>query len=64
MVTRVHSSPKRMPLRTRSYCFAPMFWETKVVTAIEKAVTGRKAKPSTFVDAPMPAMARLPKELM
>ena len=30
----------------RSYCFAPRFWLTKVVSAIVKQVTGRNANPS------------------
>ena len=38
-----------MPRRTRPGCRAPMFWLTKVASAIEKQVTGRKAKPSTLL---------------
>ena len=56
--------PKRIPLRTRSGLPAPTFWLTKVASAIEKQVTGRKAKPSTLAYAPQPAMALAPKELM
>ena len=40
--------PKRMPSFTRSSFWAPMFWEMKVAMAMEKAVTGKKAKPSTL----------------
>ena len=43
---------------------APIFWEMKVVSAMEKAVTGKNAKPSIFVLAPRPAMAWLPKLLI
>ena len=42
------SRPKRMPSFTRSSFWAPMFWEMKVAMAMEKAVTGKKAKPSTL----------------
>ena len=51
-------------LFTRSGWPAPTFWLTKVANAIEKQVTGRKAKPSTLLHAPQPAMAYAPKELM
>ena len=56
--------PNFMPLRTRSYWPAPTFWLTKVASAIEKQVTGKKAKPSTLLYAAQPAMAWEPKALM
>ena len=33
--------PNHAPFFARSYCFAPRFWLTKVVSAIVKQVTGR-----------------------
>lgn len=56
--------PNFMPFFTRSGWPAPTFWLTKVANAIEKQVTGRKAKPSTLLYAPQPAMACAPNELM
>ena len=47
--SREQSRENRIPFFTRSVFPAPRFWLTKVVTAMEKAVTGRKQKPSTFV---------------
>ena len=38
--------------------------DRKVRSAMEKAVTGRNMKPSTFWLAPIPAMASRPKPLM
>ena len=60
----VHKSPNFAPLRTLSIFPAPMFWDTKVVMAMENAVTGRKINPSVFRLAPMPAMASRPKLLI
>ena len=40
--------PNFAPFFALSYCFAPRFCPTKVVIAIVKQVTGRKAKPSTL----------------
>ena len=37
---------------------------TKVLIAMEKAFTGRNTKPSSLVDAPIPAIATFPKELI
>ena len=41
--------PNRIPRRTRSSWPAPTFWLTKVASAMEKQVTGRKANPSTLL---------------
>ena len=41
--------PNRIPLRTRPSWPAPIFWLTKVASAIAKQVTGKKAKPSTLL---------------
>ena len=56
--------PNRAPFFARSYCFAPRFWLTNVVSAIVKQVTGRKAKPSIFAYEPQPAIAIFPNALM
>ena len=60
----VTSIPKRAPFFVRSYCFAPRFCPTKVVSAIVKLVIGRKPNPSIFEYAPQPAIATSPKELI
>ena len=44
MIT-VARMPKRAPCLVRSYCLAPRFWLTKVVSASAKLVMGRKPKP-------------------
>lgn len=46
----IHSAA-RLPWRTRSGLPAPMFCPTKVVTAMEKLCTGRKAMVSTLFAA-------------
>ena len=45
----VVSTPKRTPLRVRSYSRPPRFWPTKVVRAMVKLLMGRNPKPSTLV---------------
>ena len=59
-----HRHPNFMPFFTRSGRPAPTFWLTNVASAMAKQVTGRKAKPSTLLYAPHPAMACAPNELM
>ena len=59
-----HRHPNFMPFFTRSGWPAPTFWLTNVASAMAKQVTGRKAKPSTLLYAPHPAMACAPNELM
>ena len=47
-ISTEHRQPNFIPFLTRSGWPAPTFWLTKVASAIEKQVTGRKAKPSTL----------------
>ena len=56
--------PNHAPFFARSYCFAPKFWLTKVVSAILKQVTGRNTNPSILEYEPQPAIAIFPNALI